>query len=66
VVDKLLHTRELVIEDFDAVWKALQAYRTNLAGFSDALIGRVNRFHGCSGTATFDRKAARLGDFFAA
>ncbi|MFQ6016870.1 MAG: PIN domain-containing protein [Kiloniellaceae bacterium] len=63
-IDKLLRTAELEIDAGEAAWSALGAYRAGAADFADAFIGRLNRSAGCSGTATFDRAAAKLEDFF--
>lgn len=63
VIEKLLSSGDLMLEDERAVGSALQAFRTGNVDFSDALIGEVNRLRGCAATATFDRKAARLDTF---
>jgi predicted nucleic-acid-binding protein len=63
VVEKLLQTAELDIEDADIAWAALRLYRSEGAGFADAVIGLRNRQAGCEVTATFDAAAARLGTF---
>jgi predicted nucleic-acid-binding protein len=62
-VEGLLATAELLIEAEALVRAALDACAGSKAGFADALIGEVNRAAGCSSTATFDRKAARLDGF---
>jgi predicted nucleic-acid-binding protein len=64
VLEKMLHSAELEIANVEAAWAALRAYRSGGADFSDALIGRLNRQAGCVATATFDRGAAALDDFF--
>ncbi len=63
VIEKLLSSGDLMLEDEGAVRAALQAFRTGNVDFADALIGEVNRLRGCDATATFDRKAARLDTF---
>lgn len=63
VIDGLLITRELMVENRDVVVPALHAYRHTALGFSDALIGAMNRAAGCAVTATFDRRAARADGF---
>ena len=63
LIEKLLSTEGISVEDPDAVHGALQVYRRRGVGFADALIGAVNRARGCEATATFDRKAARLVGF---
>ena len=64
-LEGLFRTAELEIDASDAAWPALAAYRSGGVGFSDAFIGRLNRNAGCDGTATFDKGAARLAEFFA-
>lgn len=62
-LEGLLATAELVIEREPLVRAALIAFAASSADFADALIGELNRAAGCSSTATFDRKAARLAGF---
>ncbi len=64
-LDRLLRVPELRVEHIDGAWMALDAYLTTRADFADAMIGWLNRSHGCIGTATFDRAAAALDEFFA-
>jgi predicted nucleic-acid-binding protein len=63
IVARLLATDEIEVEDSDAVSAALQTFARSNIDFSDALIREVNRARGCRGTATFDRKAAKLPGF---
>lgn len=63
VLERLLHASELVFEHHDEAWKALQAYRTSKADYSDILIGLIHRKHGCESTVTFDQQAAKLDHF---
>ncbi len=65
VLDALLASRDIVLEDHEAVRGAARAFERGAADFADALIGLVNRARGCAATATFDRKAARLAGFVA-
>jgi len=65
VIDTLLASSEIVLEDSDAVRAALRTFMTRRIDFADALIGEINRWRGCDATATFDRKAARLDGFIA-
>ena len=64
-LENLLRTAELKVDAADAAWPALTAYRGGGVDFSDAFVGRLNRNAGCDGTATFDKGAAKLDDFFA-
>lgn len=63
VVEGLLATKQLVIEQAEVVWKALRAWEGVSADFSDALIGQIVTAHGGDRTVTFDRAAARLPGF---
>jgi predicted nucleic-acid-binding protein len=63
VVDRILKSRSLMIEDYDALGFALYLYRTSSADLADCLLGVTNGFHGCERTVTFDRKAAELEEF---
>jgi predicted nucleic-acid-binding protein len=56
----LLETGELSFEDEAAVEEALHNWRKSPCGFADCLIIAHNRRSGCTGTFTFDRRAARL------
>jgi predicted nucleic-acid-binding protein len=60
VVDQLLRTRQLVVQDRDVVRRALADYQHRSADFADCLIGRMNQEAGCTETVTFDRRAAAL------
>jgi predicted nucleic-acid-binding protein len=63
VIENLLQTAELDIENADTAWAALRLYRLEGAGFADAVTGLRNRHAGCQVTATFDAAAARLATF---
>lgn len=63
VIDRLLRSDAVVIEEYDSVAFALYLYRTSSADFSDCLLGITNGFLGCTSTATFDRRAADLNEF---
>jgi predicted nucleic-acid-binding protein len=63
VVEALLASRDIVLEDDEAVRAALGSFRSRGIDFADTLIGEVNRARGCEVTATFDRKAAKLDSF---
>jgi predicted nucleic-acid-binding protein len=55
VLERILSTPRLVLEDREEVREALKEYREGGGDFSDYLIGARNRRAGCSDTATFDR-----------
>lgn len=59
VLETLLHTREIVVDQADTVWKALRLFQEGKADFADCLIERSANAAGCAYTASFDRMAAR-------
>ena len=63
IVDRLLTTEEILLEDGEIARAALRTFRIRGVGFADALIGEVNRARGCEATANFDRRAAKLDGF---
>jgi predicted nucleic-acid-binding protein len=63
VIEALLGSRQLVVEDAELAWKALRAWDKSGADFSDALLGQVLASHGCEKVVTFDKAAARLAGF---
>lgn len=63
VIEGLLASKQIVIEQADAAWKALRAWKASSADFADALIGRIVAAHGGTKIVTFDRAAAKLADF---
>jgi predicted nucleic-acid-binding protein len=63
VIERLLATRDIQVEDRAKAQAALGAFRSIGVDFADALVGEINRADGCTATATFDRKAARLDGF---
>jgi predicted nucleic-acid-binding protein len=63
VIEGLLGSRQLVVEEAEVVWKALRTWDKSSADFSDALLGQVLRARGCEKVVTFDKAAARLPDF---
>ena len=64
-IETLLAGGDRVFEDHDEVRAALQDQKSGRADLIDSLIGRVNRARGCTATATFDRRAAKLETFIA-
>ena len=63
IIDGLLTTKQLNVENVEVTWKALRAFDANSADFCDALIGQVNTHSGCEYTASFDKKAASMPGF---
>jgi predicted nucleic-acid-binding protein len=63
VLDKLLRTSQLKIEDVQAAWTAFRMYQKGKADFADCLLGTTNRIGGCERTVTFDQPASKLQGF---
>jgi predicted nucleic-acid-binding protein len=61
VVEKLLRSAELMLENAEIVAHALREFRRSRADFADCLIERCAHAAGCQHTVTFDRRAASLG-----
>lgn len=59
MLDMLLRTHELVVENAETVIKALYAFVRAKADFSDCLIERSGHKAGCQYTVTFDVNAAK-------
>ena len=59
ILESLLVSREIVIEQSEMVREALRLYLSGKADFPDCLIALSARAAGCSRTVTFDRRAAR-------
>jgi predicted nucleic-acid-binding protein len=59
ILDILLTSEDIAVEQTDTVRKALRLYRSGNADFPDCLIASSAKAAGCSGTVTFDRRAAR-------
>jgi len=63
IIEGLLTTKQLIVENVEIAWKALRVYDANSADFCDALISQANIHSGCEHTVTFDKKAASLSGF---
>jgi predicted nucleic-acid-binding protein len=63
VIERILATNELRVENQAVAAAALAAYRTSAADYADCLMGLLNRNLGCTTTVTFDADAAGLPDF---
>jgi len=61
VVDRLLRSKELVVERADIVSQALRKFRVSRAHFADCLIERCGRAGECQYVLTFDKDAAGAG-----
>jgi len=62
-VAQLLGADDIGFEYEAEVRTSLSDFPRHRADFSDALVAEVNRSAGCTTTATFDRKAAKLAGF---
>ena len=60
VIEQLLQTKQLIVDQGQIVWHALDDYKKSSADFSDCLLSRINQEAGCSTTVTFDKDAAKL------
>jgi predicted nucleic-acid-binding protein len=63
VLEKLLRTSQLKIEDTQSAWTAFRMYQKEKADFADCLMGTTNWLGGCGKTVTFDQAAGKLEDF---
>jgi predicted nucleic-acid-binding protein len=63
LIERLLSTKQLVLDQAESVWRALKALESTSADFSDALIGQLALARGAGKTVTFDRAAAKLPGF---
>jgi predicted nucleic-acid-binding protein len=61
VVEGLLRSRELLIEDAETHYLALGAFQAGPIDYADAVIAEAGRSAGCAETVTFDRRAAASG-----
>lgn len=59
ILNGLVSSKELVIEQRETVQKALRMFRSGNADFADCLIERVAASAGCEQTITFDQTAAK-------
>jgi predicted nucleic-acid-binding protein len=63
VLEKLLRTSQLKVEDVQAAWTAFRMYQKGKADFADCLMGTTNRLEGCETTVTLDQAASKLEGF---
>lgn len=61
VIEGLLNTVSLEVEDVGAVRAAIEVYQNGGADFADGLVAVRNKKAGAEVTYTFDRKAAKIG-----
>ena len=58
ILQQLLQTREIIVQDAEVALQALARFSNAKAGFADCLIERIGHRHGCHSTVTFDSEAA--------
>ncbi len=58
VIEGLLRSRELVVEDADIHHQALAAFQAAAIDYADAVIAQAGKQAGCDQTVTFDRRTA--------
>ena len=63
VVEALLASRQLLVDQSELVWRALRAWDKSSADFRDALVGELLSAQGCERVVTFDKAAAKLPGF---
>jgi predicted nucleic-acid-binding protein len=61
VVERLLRSKELVLEQAEIVSQALRKFRVSRANFADCLIERCGHAAECQYVLTFDKNAAAAG-----
>ena len=62
-LEQIFATAQFDIDRLDEARQALGDFRSTKAGFSDALIGRINRALGAEHTVTFDRDLKAVETF---
>ena len=63
IIEQLLRTAQLFVQEPQVVWTALEEFNTNNADFPDCLMAQINLFNYCSSTVTFDVKASNVAGF---
>jgi len=61
VLQRILRTKQLVVQDAETIWKAVRSFEASKADFADCLIERIGATHECEYTSTFDKHAASSG-----
>jgi len=63
LLEKILITKQFIVQSPDIVWLSLSDYKKNKADFSDCLIGRINQAQECAYTVSFDDSCKKLESF---
>jgi predicted nucleic-acid-binding protein len=61
VLQRILRSKQLVVQDAETIWKAVRLFEASRADFADCLIERTGATHECEYTLTFDKHAASTG-----
>jgi predicted nucleic-acid-binding protein len=61
VLQRILRTKQLVVQDTETIWKAVRLFESSRADFADCLIERIGTTHECEHTSTFDKHATSMG-----
>jgi predicted nucleic-acid-binding protein len=59
ILQTLLHTREILLENAEVIVMATRQYSASNADFADCLIERSANYAKCASTMTFDSNAAK-------
>ena len=62
-VECILQADTLLVQNEQEAFTAMTALKTGMGSFSDALIGALGAWAGCTATLTFDKKTKRLKQF---
>ena len=61
VLQRILRTKQLVVQEAETTWKAVRLFEASKADFADCLIERISATHECEYTSTFDKHATSTG-----
>jgi predicted nucleic-acid-binding protein len=61
VLQRILRTKQLVVQDAETICKAVRLFEASKADFADCLIERIGAAHECEYTSTLDKHAASTG-----
>jgi predicted nucleic-acid-binding protein len=61
VLQRILRTKQLVVQDAETAWRAVRLFESSKADFADCLIERIGAAHECEYTSTFDKHATSTG-----
>ena len=62
-VECILQADTLLVQNEQEAFTAMTALKTGMGSFSDALIGALGAWAGCTATLTFNKKTKRLKQF---